>query len=153
MPVTQHEVFIGKNRRATLPESLFKEGEKIIIEKNPVTGLITVERPVVPTVPLIRRKIYAVPIGEPMWSNRFFGILVDENGILVERRSSSTRDFLKIDLCHVNANSRQKLNFHVGPNCWELPKWESNPNNLPDAVKETVLGIIEKFDNGIWPPQ
>lgn len=105
-------------------------------------------------------KLWGIEIGQCVGNGRWYGIIVDQYGIIKARISASTQQYLYKDLVEVtDLKTKTKLNEKCGINNWERPILISAAHVDKCAVIEgrtcavnTAKECLEGLKNGTWPP-
>lgn len=152
---------VGNGRRIRLPDFLgIEEGQQVIIKKE-ANGEITLSN--YSTAP--KKVVYGVVIGREFVNSlnadlsskkfeRWWGIFIDENGIVLGRQRSSSREMLWKDLSCPDSKGREKLNNQCGKGMWNFPLLIdlSEIPSLPHKSRTMVQTIQGHFREGQWPP-
>ena len=153
---------VGVNRRITLPQFIkVDEGQQLLVRENEEGSF---ELTVYTNAP--KKKIYAVVIGketperlanatELAKQYKWYGIFVDENGIVLARQKATTLEYLKKDLSCPDKRGRDKLDNQCGRGLWEFPvilSYQDVENSKNVELLRTVLHIKNAFVRGEWPP-
>ena len=142
------EIRVGSNRRITLPSEFnIKEGDMmraVITEKGDLlfTPIKTTRG---------KTRLFACPIG--IWKNRYWGVVIDSNGIIGARVNSSNRDYLIQDLTLPNHKDLgKKLDSKFGFDSWTRPEYV-NESSMPEKTIQMVECLKRDLHFGIWPPE
>jgi hypothetical protein len=142
------EVRVGKSRRITLPSEFnVKDGDMmsaVITEKGNLVFI-----PIKSTQG--KTRLFACPIG--IWKNRYWGVVIDSNGIIGARVNSSNRDYLIQDLTLPNNKGLgNKLDAKFGSGFWTRPEYV-NEESMPKKTIEMIQKLKRDLHFGIWPPE
>lgn len=141
-------ILVGKSRRITLPKEFnIAEGDKMNFVINDKGQLIFTP---IRTAPIGKIKLYAVIIGRSITSGRYFGVIMDSNGIIGARVNSSSEQYLIQDMTLMqDKDVKSKLNKKFGENNWERPIYRLiiSPE-MHKVANDLEIGLR----NGTWPP-
>ena len=142
------EMRVGARRRITLPsEFRVEEGQNLMAHITEKGNLYLV--PIKNASEKIR--LFACPIG--IYNNRYYGVVMDSNGVIGARVNSSNRDFLIQDLTiPKNKNLDKKLNSKFGEGNWNRPEY-IDERNMPNATIIQTMQLQRDLRDGIWPPR
>lgn len=156
-PFRQAIINVGVNRRITLPQFInVNEGEQVLFKENKDGNF---ELTIFTNAP--KKKIYAVVIGKEspdLFVNiicKWWGIFIDQNGIILGRQRASSIEYLKKDLSSPDKVGRGKLDNQCGKGLWEYPiilSYQDIEESGNRELIKTVFNIKSKFEQGSWPP-
>lgn len=144
------KIFIGKNKRITLPKE-FEAQEGIYLN-----GFIDSFNNLHIISEKSKRKssviLYGIPIGYSEKYKRWYGIIVDLDGVKYTNIRSTTLPYLEKDLVELDEYTISKLNDRLGEDNWKTPIlvniFDLNDNG-------TLYPIIKKYYEGLkagqWP--
>jgi len=160
-PTKLNRCTVTKGRRITLPALLedINEYDQLVfakvndgyVLKKIVDGNTTQKIPE-------KKVLYAAVIGQHIGNGRWYGIVLDVNGLIKLRINSSSELYLRKDLTELPdvMKHRNKLNERCGVNQWLMPTLIKNQFELStfnariiNTVKECEFGL----SNGSWPPE
>jgi len=162
-PTKLNRCTVTKGRRITLPVILedineydqlvfAKTNDGYVFKKIEPTGVSGINKP------QVKKALYAAVIGQHVGNGRWYGIILDANGLIKLRINSSSELYLRKDLTELPdvIKHRNKLNERCGTNQWLMPVLIKNDFELStlfqriiDTVKECEFGL----SNGSWPPE
>jgi hypothetical protein len=158
-PTKLNRANVTKGRRVTLPPLLveLEENDQLVFAKTETEGVYIFKKinPIVHNAG-IRMILYAAVIGQSVGNGRWYGIIIDANGLIKLRINASSEYYLRKDLTELtDTKYRDKLNFKCGINQWHMPVLITDgfQQKLSDRIINTIRECAFGLNNGSWPPE
>lgn len=133
------EVIVGRGRRITLPQELkFEEGDKLIF-RDTKHGFLLQKKTMI-------ELFYGIPIG--YIGAKWFGIIVDSNGVIVSRVRSTSAQYLQHDLARPESQVEAKIVAFAKKPWKVILVFKEFPT---EGVRLTAERIRKEFAEGRWP--
>lgn len=148
---------VTKGRRVTLPHvtvGMIEENDQLVFRKLDNGDFLISKLNVRSIQPSEKKVLYGIEIGQSLGNGRWYGIIVDKDGLIKTRVSSSQRSYLYKDMSELsNQATRDKLNTKCGVNGWHFPIVikRGEAVHLPTEVVKVVNECRIGLDNGCWP--
>ena len=149
---------VTKGSRVTIPhiaKDLIQENDQLVWKKLDNGDFLVHKLNATNIQPTEKKVLYGIEIGQSIGNNRWYGIIVDKDGLIKTRVSSSQRSYLYKDMSELsNQVTRDKLNTKCGINGWQFPIVikRGEAVHLPIEVVKVVNECRIGLDNGCWPP-
>ena len=154
-PTELNQTVVKKGRKIDLPPLLaeLKQFDHLVFAK--VEGGYLLRKVDAATTGIKKKVLYAIEIGQCAGNMRWYGIVIDEFGLIKFRHRSSTEAYLRKDLTELtDSRMREKLDEKMGVGQWQHPIF-INLNeiiHLPAEVVKVINKLRLGLANGTWPP-